>query len=354
MKKNETKIFDTAFQGIVAVITVRKKGNTYHFTGKLANKFGGVLTEYTPCRRTAKVKNDWPYREIVNALEKKIRKKHKPVIPGKKPDDAAPLSPEAQNIQKAFSKVKAMNPEEIYDNWIRSTATSALKYFERHILPLLSQRADVSCTRETALLIQKKIRDTFRVSKANDLAAENRAVFRHLQEAEKIYRCMDHLSEEPLPVFDFSADSTLFARQEQFKVFPPADRRKIVKILEEEAAKNPLLVKRFVAMFDAGLRTGEACAVQFDNIQERVTPTGIRYGLYCVEGQEDPANKGKVTKLLKTDNAYRTVLFSSWGCKMIGICNQLAPETPSDTLPVTSVAPFRAGDGRPLCRLHRP
>ena len=38
MKKNETKIFDTAFQGIVAVITVRKKGNTYHFTGKLANK----------------------------------------------------------------------------------------------------------------------------------------------------------------------------------------------------------------------------------------------------------------------------------------------------------------------------
>lgn len=134
MKKNETKIFDTAFQGIVAVITVRKKGNTYHFTGKLANKFGGVLTEYTPCRRTEKVKNDWPYREIVNALEKKIRKKHKPVIPGKKPDNAAPLSPEAQNIQKAFSKVKAMNPEEIYDNWIRSTATSALKYFERHIL----------------------------------------------------------------------------------------------------------------------------------------------------------------------------------------------------------------------------
>lgn len=274
-------------------------------------------------------------------MEKKIRKKHKPMIPGKKPDNAAPLSPEAQNIQKPFSKVKAMNPEEIYDNWIRSTATSALKYFERHILPLLSRRADVSCTRETALLIQKKIRDTFRVSKSNDLAAENRAVFRHLQEAEKIYRCMDHLSEEPLPVFDFSADSTLFARQEQFKVFPPADRRKIVKILEEEAAKNPLLVKRFVAMFDAGLRTGEACAVQFDNIQERVTPTGIRYGLYCVEGQEDPANKGKVTKLLKTANAYRTVLFSSWGCKMIGICNQLAPETPSDTLPVTSVALYK-------------
>lgn len=136
-------------------------------------------------------------------MEKKIRKKHKPVISGKKPDNAAPRSPEAQNIQKAFSKVKAMNPEEIYDNWIRSTATSALKYFERHILPLLSQRADVSCTRETALLIQKKIRDTFRVSKANDLAAENRAVFRHLQEAEKIYRCMDHLSEELLPVFDF-------------------------------------------------------------------------------------------------------------------------------------------------------
>ena len=50
-----------------------------------------------------------------------------------------------------------MNPEEIYDNWIRSTVTSALKYFERHILPLLSQRTDVSCTRETALLIQKKI-----------------------------------------------------------------------------------------------------------------------------------------------------------------------------------------------------
>ena len=106
MKKNETKIFDTAFQGIVAVITVRKKGNTYHFTGKLANKFGGVLTEYTPCRRTAKVKNDWPYREIVNTLEKKIRKKHKPVIPGKKPGNAAPLSPEAQNIQRRFPRLR--------------------------------------------------------------------------------------------------------------------------------------------------------------------------------------------------------------------------------------------------------
>lgn len=199
MKKNETKIFDTAFQGIVAVITVRKKGNTYHFTGKLANKFGGVLTEYTPCRRTAKVKNDWPYREIVNALEKKIRKKHKPVIPGKKSDNVAPLSPEAQNIQNAFFKVKATDPKKLYNSRSRSTAVSALKYFDRNIFPILIQRADVSCTKETALLLQGNIRDTFRASKSNDSEAENKAVKRHLLEAEKIYGCMDFLSEEPLP-----------------------------------------------------------------------------------------------------------------------------------------------------------
>lgn len=338
MKKDEVKIFDTAFQGIVVVISVRKKGNSYHFNGKLANKFGGVLTEYTPCRRTVKVKNDWTYREIVNALEKKIRKKHKPVPPDKKPGNNAPLSPEAQNIQTAFSKVKAMDPEEVYNSWSRSTAVSALKYFGRNLFPLLIQRADVSCTMETALLIQEKIRATFRASKSGDSGAENKALKRHLLEAEKIYGCMDYLSEEPLPVFDFSSDSTLFARQEQFKAFPPADRRKIVAILEKESAEKPLIVKRFVAMFDAGLRTGEACAVQFENIQNRLTPTGLPYGIYQVEAQEDPVNKGKATKLLKTANAYRIVLFSSWGYDLICRCNQLAPETSSDTLPVTSAA----------------
>lgn len=121
-----------------------------------------------------------------------------------------------------------------------------------------------------------------------------------------------------------------------------ARREKIRELLQianiGSIANKPMVVKRMVAMFDAGLRTGEACAVQFENIREEVTPTGIRYGLYCVEGQEDPANKGKVTKLLKTANAYRTVLFSSWGYGMICRCNQLAPETPSDMLPVTSAA----------------
>lgn len=249
-----------------------------------------------------------------------------------------PVSPAGEKIQMAFEKVKAMDPKKIHGAWSRSTAVTARKYFERNILEVLIQCAEESYTLETSSRIQRRIRDIFRASKSGDSEAEDRTVFRHLQEAEKIYRCMDSQSEEPLPIFDFDFDTPNRNRKEQFKSFSQEDRLKIVDILEGMIANKPMVVKRMVAMFDAGLRTGEACAVQFENIREEVTPTGIRYGLYCVEGQEDPANKGKVTKLLKTANAYRTVLFSSWGCKMIGICNQLAPETPSDTLPVTSAA----------------
>ena len=330
--------FPTKYPGIMAVITAKKKGNKWYLTGKLKNTSGKTLTGYQPCTRTAKTADDLIIcKEIVFTLESKLQSK-KQSTADKDADNTVPVSPAGEKIQMAFEKVKAMDPKKIHGAWSRSTAVTARKYFERNILEVLIQCAEESYTQETSIRIQGRIRDIFRASKSGDLEAENRTVFRHLQEAEKIYRCMDSQSEEPLPIFDFDFDTPNRNRKEQFKSFSQEDRLKIVDILEGMIANKPMVVKRMVAMFDAGLRTGEACAVQFENIREEVTPTGIRYGLYCVEGQEDPANKGKVTKLLKTANAYRTVLFSSWGYGMICLCNQLAPETPSDTLPVTSVA----------------
>ena len=330
--------FPTKYPGIMVVITAKKKGNKWYLTGKLKNTSGKTLTGYQPCTRTAKTADDLIIcKEIVFTLESKLQSK-KQSTADKDADNTVPVSPAGEKIQMAFEKVKAMDPKKIHGAWSRSTAVTARKYFERNILEVLIQCAEESYTLETSSRIQRRIRDIFRASKSGDLEAENRTVFRHLQEAEKIYRCMDSQSEEPLPIFDFDFDTPNRNRKEQFKSFSQEDRLKIVDILEGMIANKPMVVKRMVAMFDAGLRTGEACAVQFENIREEVTPTGIRYGLYCVEGQEDPANKGKVTKLLKTANAYRTVLFSSWGYGMICRCNQLAPETPSDTLPVTSAA----------------
>ena len=330
--------FPTKYPGIMVVITAKKKGNKWYLTGKLKNTSGKTLTGYQPCTRTAKTADDLIIcKEIVFTLESKLQSK-KQSTADKDADNTVSVSPAGKKIQMAFEKVKAMDPKKIHGAWSRSTAVTARKYFERNILEVLIQCAEESYTLETSSRIQRRIRDIFRASKSGDSEAENRTVFRHLQEAEKIYRCMDSQSEEPLPIFDFDFDTPNRNRKEQFKSFSQEDRLKIVDILEGMIANKPMVVKRMVAMFDAGLRTGEACAVQFENIREEVTPTGIRYGLYCVEGQEDPANKGKVTRLLKTATAYRTVLFSSWGCKIIGICNQLAPETPSDTLPVTSAA----------------
>lgn len=330
--------FPTKYPGIMVVITAKKKGNKWYLTGKLKNTSGKTLTGYQPCTRTAKTADDLIIcKEIVFTLESKLQSK-KQSTADKDADNTVSVSPAGKKIQMAFEKVKAMDPKKIHRAWSRSTAVTARKYFERNILEVLIQCAEESYTQETSIRIQGRIRDIFRASKSGDLEAENRTVFRHLQEAEKIYRCMDSQSEEPLPIFDFDFNTPNRNRKEQFKSFSQEDRLKIVDILKGMIANKPMVVKRMVAMFDAGLRTGEACAVQFENIREEVTPTGIRYGLYCVEGQEDPANKGKVTKLLKTANAYRTVLFSSWGYGMICRCNQLAPETPSDTLPVTSVA----------------
>ncbi|BCK78176.1 hypothetical protein MM35RIKEN_03680 [Vescimonas fastidiosa] len=330
--------FPTKYPGIMVVITAKKKGNKWYLTGKLKNTSGKTLTGYQPCTRTAKTADDLIIcKEIVFTLESKLQSK-KQSTADKDADNTVPVSPAGEKIQMAFEKVKAMDPKKIHGAWSRSTAVTARKYFERNILKVLIRCAEESYTQETSIRIQGRIRDIFRASKSGDSEAEDRTVFRHLQEAEKIYRCMDSQSEEPLPIFDFDFDTPNRNRKEQFKSFSQEDRLKIVDILKEMIANKPMVVKRMVAMFDAGLRTGEACAVQFENIREEVTPTGIRYGLYCVEGQEDPANKGKVTKLLKTANAYRTVLFSSWGYGMICRCNQLAPETPSDTLPVTSAA----------------
>lgn len=338
MKKIIAEPFPTKYPGIMAVISSKKKGNNWYLTGKLKSTNGKTLTGYPPCTRTAKIADDLIIcKEIVFVLESKIQSK-KQSAADKNAGDTAPISPAREKIQTAFEKVKIMDPEKIHGAWSRSTAVSARKYFQRNVLEILIQCAEESYTVETNSRIQGKIRDTFRASKPGDLEAENRAVFRHLQEAEKIYRCMEAQSEELLPIFDFSFDAPNRNRKEQFKSFSQEDRLKIVAILEEMIDEKPLVVKRIVAMFDAGLRTGEACAVQFENISEGVTPSGIHYGLYCVEGQEDRVNRGKVTKLLKTANAYRTVLFSSWGYGMISRCNQLAPEIQSDTVPVTSAA----------------
>ena len=304
--------FPTKYPGIMVVITAKKKGNKWYLTGKLKNTSGKTLTGYQPCTRTAKTADDLIIcKEIVFTLESKLQSK-KQSTADKDADNTVPVSPAGEKIQMAFEKVKAMDPKKIHGAWSRSTAVTARKYFERNILEVLIQCAEESYTLETSSRIQRRIRDIFRASKSGDSEAEDRTVFRHLQEAEKIYRCMDSQSEEPLPIFDFDFDTPNRNRKEQFKSFSQGDRLKIVDILEGMIANKPMVVKRMVAMFDAGLRTGEACAVQFENIRE-----------------ERSHLPGSVT-------AY--TVWKAWGCKMIGICNQLAPETPSDTLPVTSAA----------------
>lgn len=199
--------FVTKYPGIMVVITAKKKGNKWYLTGKLKNTSGKTLTGYQPCTRTAKTADDLIIcNEIVFTLESKLQSK-KQSTADKDADNTVSVSPAGKKIQMAFEKVKAMDPKKIHGAWSRSTAVTARKYFERNILEVLIQCAEESYTLETSIRIQGRIRDIFRASKSGDLEAENRTVFRHLQEAEKIYRCMDSQSEEPLPIFDFDFDT---------------------------------------------------------------------------------------------------------------------------------------------------
>ena len=338
--KKEVKTHHIPQTDKIIVITISEKSGTYTLSGRVKLISGEILTAYRPCTRTTSRKEylDGKEREIVNALSSRVSQREKSnagkAASGK--DEKAAISPAGLQIQAAFERVKNLPPHIISSSWGSNTASAALKYFERNILPFLRQHADEAENMTTTLLLQEQIKAVFAIrADGKDENAMAKALKLHLAQSETIYRCMELESETSLPMFDFSTDHIKHSQTEQFKAFPQEIRRKIAAYLLRLKDIEPLLVKRLVAMFDAGVRTSEASAVRFQEIREHITPLGSRYGVYQITEQEDAQNKGHRTKILKTENSYRTVIFSSWGMQMLQDCNLLAEEPSGDTLPVT-------------------
>lgn len=338
-KKTKLKTMQTPYTDIEVAITIKTTKSGWLLTGRLRRTQGTPLQGYPTCRRNVKTKEelDTKVQEIYNSLVKKFKGCGGTTPPVHKSDDlpAPEISAEGLRIQNAFDALGG-DLSKYIGSWREGTAKTALRYFEGNILPILVERADESLSMDTTLCIHNKISEVFRSkggkSKEAGLIS---ALIRHLQEAEMIYNAMDVCAAEPLPIFDFSVDAVKRSKQEQFKSFSEADRQKIIAYLEELIRSRPLLAKCLIIMFDAGLRTGEACAVDFDNIHVCTTSTGIRYGTYTVVAQADPLNPKKRIQVLKTGAAYRLVLLSGWGLRAIECCNDSAPETGGDDLPFT-------------------
>lgn len=322
----------------MVITTISEKNGKIRIVGRVRLCSGQVLTSYPPCTRTAENRGMVSAKEVevVNHLTAEVNHREKSPARAKAAParDAHSLSEAALAIQKAFLAVKQYSPQELSKSWGKSTAASAVKYFERNILPFLLKYALEAEYTETTLLLREQIKRVFTTyTDETDENAMANTLKIHLMQSEVIYRAMDLTSDTPLPRFDFSADHIRHSRKEQFKAFPQEIRLKIVAYLHQLAKEKPLLAKRFVAMFDAGLRTGEACAVRFDEIRECCTPLGTRYGVYQVTEQEDPRNRRHRTAILKTESAYRTVIFSAWGMQLLRECN--ADEPTDGLLPVT-------------------
>ena len=227
-------------------------------------------------------------------------------------------------FERAFAELKA-SPDPICTDWGPRYTSGRLSYFERHLLPMLIQYGNEEWTAADREALQRKTVEQILMSKrsAGHEATANETAYKNLVAADIIYKRMRDC-DPSLPEISLRPRYTgRTAKREQIKSLPRRVRRRLVRMIEKMVDKNPRLAMAAVVMYDGGLRTAEAAAVWIDVIFNSDNLVRV---LVCYQVQE-----GKRVNILKTSNAYRTIVLSHWGSTMLYLCLEKLSTDPSDT-----------------------
>lgn len=216
-------------------------------------------------------------------------------------------------FERAFAELKS-SPDPVCPDWGDRYTKGSITYFERHLLPMLIKYGNEEWSTSDREALHREIAEQILMSKrsAGHEATANETAYKNLVAADTIYQRMRDY-DPSLPEISLRPRYTgRTAKREQIKSLPRKVRRRLARMLEKMIDREPRLAMAAVIMYDGGLRTAEAAAVWIDVIFNSDDLTRV---LVCYQVQE-----GKRVNILKTSNAYRTIVLSHWGSTMLYRC----------------------------------
>lgn len=281
----------------------------------------GIRKDYAKIhKRRAKSNSEIAAKQehIFNAICAEVAR-HERRAANKNADPKEATSP----FERAFAELEA-SPDPVCPAWGPRYTSGRLSYFERHLLPMLIQYGNEEWTAADREALQRETVERILASKrsAGHEATANETAYKNLVAADTIYKRMRDY-DPSLPEISLRPRYTgRAAKREQIKSLPRKVRRRLARMIEKMVDKNPRLAMAMVVMYDGGLRTAEAAAVWVDVIFNSDDLTRV---LVCYQVQE-----GKRVNILKTSNAYRTIVLSHWGSTMLYRCLGKLPVDSND------------------------
>ena len=289
-----TQIMETGIPGVLAKITVNRKGTRvsgYLVRAGTLAPLGNLEKE----RRSRKIAN---YAQFETKIKELITTLIKDYRANKVSSPAAPSG----LICNVFNSLTPEELEFLFDGWSADVARATKTYFVRNIIPALDA-LDIFLIDEQDL---EKIKKQLLLKAEKNLRSlKDEQTSNNLED--RLYRINTLLERlrsirPEIPLIQFNLQKRQHVYREQIKALPDDVRRKLFGILISMAKAGELLAFSAALMLFGGLRTGEALAASVDNI---IIVSG-RYALYYVDKRVD--TRGKVVNLLKTENAYRVIV----------------------------------------------
>ena len=284
----------TSLPGIDAKIIVNRNGTSIR--GFLVHHETHVKLGGKTMRRIVKDVRDLPLKkkQLVNALvsEHQTRSSTNITVPSQ----TAPWSSAFRNLDQSARA-------SLFQGWADSTAAATETYFQR-ILHALDSLDPTCITEEDLLRVKENL-----VNKAEKNARSRKDEATKFNVEVRLLRInivLERLHQiiPNLPLVQFPICQTRHRQyREQVKSIPEPIRQRLFQLLVAMAKDGKPIALAVALMFFGGLRTGEAGAIHFSDIQ---ISESRRYCYIFIHNRLD--NSGELKNVLKTQNAYRCVV----------------------------------------------
>lgn len=293
-----TRVVSTGIPGVSAKTIINKQGTEvsgYLIESDTFAPIGDIDKERKYRTISNPAEADFKRAELIAALTKHYKAKY----------SSAPLSLNVGMFSTTYMSMDDASREFLFSNWSNSTARGVRSFLEIRILPELDKLSVSGITISDADLIKIKA-DLLEHAEANKRSRKDEDTAISLDD--RLYRINVvlqrlHMSNPSLPLIQFPLEqSRRRTYREQIKALPDEVRHKLFLLLIEMAKSGRQLVLAVALMLFAGLRTGEAAAATFEDINV----ISDRYATYYVNKRLDTT--GKIETILKSENAYRVVV----------------------------------------------
>lgn len=270
-------------------------------------------------------------RQIAGAFEVEVRSFNAEGAPPPKASttataDSCPLLEGVRRIRESGTEVK---PKHGNSGWNMRTQNSFLTIFSSQVAPHLRPFMAGGKTflpsdmdNIIAAIKIKKSKHSRSVGNQAELAA---STYADLAAADNIYQFMRNAYPDlGLPAISLTLPNhrRIGARKEQQKSLPEAVRQELCRYIEAHLDQEPRFCYGLVLMLCGGLRTAEAAGTRPEKIEYEEC-----YGVVKVHAQE---KEGKIDKILKREDSYRSVVIGIWACTILHQCVEEICKTAPD------------------------